>query len=135
MTRPEDEGWQPDVHGGFIAGFATLWRRQEPGGLAFAMRVEQRHLDRAGTMSSGALMVFADHAVGHAAMPVFGVAQVTIQLQVAPVLAVAPGDFLEGRGELIGHDGDIAHLRGRFCVGNRVVASADGRWKRVRPLS
>lgn len=118
-----------------MAGFATLWRREEPGGLVFAMEVEPRHLDMTGRLSSGALMVFADHTMGHASVPVFGVAQVTIQLQVAPSLAVAPGDFLEGRGEMVGLDDDIAHLRGSFSVGGRIVASGDGRWKRVRPLA
>lgn len=117
-----------------MAGFAQLWRRDEPQGAAFAMLVEGRHLESNGIMSAGALMVFADHAVGHASVPVFGVAQVTIQLQVAPILPVHEGDILEGRAGIAGIEGDIAHLRGSLSVGDRVIATADGRWKAVRPL-
>lgn len=132
---PRAEGWTLAPHPGFMAMFGDLWSRQEDGVLAIGLFVARDLLSADGRMDTGALMAFADHAVGHASIPVFGTLQVTIQLQISIVAPVAAGAFVEGRGRIAGIDGSLAHLEGHFSCQGRMVAAASGIWKRVRPLA
>lgn len=118
--------------GAFIRDFGEIRSTQEPGGAVFSMPVEERHLDASGYMAMGALLAFADHAVGNAGIHVLGVGQVTIQLQLVPLAPVAKGQILWGTGEVVAVDDDILHLKGRLWVENLTVATVDGRWKLVR---
>lgn len=131
---PAAEGWRLALHRGFMAMFGDLWERQETGGLALGLFVGPDLRSAGGTLEAGALMTFADHALGHASIPVFGTLQVTIQLQLDIVAPVAAGAFLEGRGRIAGIDGSLAHLHGQVTCEGRIVATASGIWKRMRPL-
>lgn len=132
---PISQGWHRAPHPGFMEMFGELWERPEPDTLALGMFATSALLSEGGKLETGALMAFVDHAIGHAAIPVFGTLQVTIQLQLSVIAPVAAGAFLEGRGRIAGIDGSLIHLDGRITNQGRVVATASGIWKRMRPLS
>lgn len=135
MDPSIESGWHREELGGFSTRFAEIWRQDRVDGPVFAMRVEPRHLNEAGEMSNGALLAFADHAIGSAGTHVFGESQVTIQLQVSLVSPAEEGDVLIGKGEVAGVTDDVTHLRGTMSVSGKTIAIADGRWKAVRPLA
>ncbi len=132
---PTSQGWRLAPHPGFVEMLGALWERPEADTLALGLLVSPNLLSSTNQLEAGALMTFVDHAIGHASIPVFGTFQVTIHLQLSIVASVRAGDFLEGRGRIAGIDGSLAHLDGQITCQGKIVATASGIWKRVRPLS
>lgn len=131
---PKSHGWRLAPHPGFTEMLGALWERQEVDTLALGLFVSPDLLSSVNQLEAGALMTFVDHAIGHASIPVFGTLQVTIQLQLSIVAPVVAGAFLEGRGRIAGIDESLAYLDGQITCEEKIVATASGIWKRVRPL-
>ena len=97
----------------------------------------QEHLanDNLGIVHGGAIMTFADIALG------FGLGHangghgnfVTAQMQVQFVSAASVGEFVTCAPEVIRKTGSMGFVRGLIVVGDRVVASADAIFKLLDP--
>jgi len=121
---PAAEGWFiRDDEPGFIALVGPLWQRGEGKAVAFGFLAQEKHLNRRNVVHGGALMTFADQALGLTAREVTGgLPQATIQLDthfLAPAAA----------GEIVRHTRSILFMQGTVSVGERAIASAQGIWK------
>ena len=129
----EREGWQQvENTGGVMPWFATILRRGEPREARFGMLVEPHHRGADGFLDHGALMVFLDYAVGHAAVPEHGLGIVTLQLQTNVIAPVPVGAFLTSESRIMAAVGGLLYLRASATAGERLVATADGVWKALR---
>ncbi len=126
----EAAGWVAREADDFTGNIAPLWIRGTAGDREIGFLVGPQHSNNRQTLHGGALMTFADIAVGHAAADALGHANcVTAQLQVYFVAFAKPGDFVSCRAEVVRQTAQLVFARGLICVGDRTVASADGIWK------
>jgi len=131
---PPGPGWERDQHAGSIQYLGPIWRKASIGGSHVAMVAGDHHIDFSGSVARGVILAFADHAVGCAGIDSFGVAQVTIQLEVRFIDDARPGELIEGTAELVGMAEDLVFLAGRISANDRLIATSQGLWKRVRPV-
>ena len=113
----------------------TYWRLKDDV-LAVGL-IAQEHLanDNLGIVHGGALMTFADMALGYGV----GIAArhakfVTAQLQVHFVASAPIGSFITCRPEVVRMTSSLAFMRGLIEVEGRNVASADGMFKLLDPV-
>src|SRR5579875_2698694 len=93
---PAMHGWEHCYLTPFTALAGPIWRRREGESFVSGLLVEEKHCNRLGLLHGGALLTFADHAVGIAAawlMPDKPI--VTLQLSTQFVSAARAGDFVE----------------------------------------
>jgi acyl-coenzyme A thioesterase PaaI-like protein len=125
-----EQGWATKPTMGFNELVGPIWARREGDGWVNGFLVTDKHLNFRRNLHGGMLATFADSVLGRM---VFNAVKprpaATIQLNMHYVGPVAHGDFLEGRGEIIRTTGSVVFVAGRFTVGSRVVATADGIWK------
>lgn len=97
----------------------------------------QEHLanDNLGIVHGGAIMTFADIALGMGAGHANGQMGnfVTAQMQVYFTSAANVGDFVTCQPEVIRKTSSLVFVRGLIVVGEKVVASADGMFKLLDP--
>jgi uncharacterized protein (TIGR00369 family) len=136
----EAEGWRllPTVR--YSAALGPVWARVRDGAAEVGLDA-QEHLgnDSFGIVHGGAIMTFADmalgFAVGHAVRDrsSFGEAGaapfVTAQLQVHFTAAAQTGSFILARPEVVRKTSQLVFVRTLIEVGKRTVASADGIFK------
>ena len=123
-------GWKAREADGFTGAIGPLWVRGTPGERDIGMVVGPQHGNNRQVLHGGALMTFADVAVGYAAADALGHANcVTAQLQVYFVSSAKIGDFISCRGEIVRQTSQLIFARGLICVGDKTIASADGIWK------
>ncbi|WP_108661591.1 PaaI family thioesterase [Acuticoccus kandeliae] len=132
---PEAHGWSPYADEGFIGLVGPFWTRPGEGPAPhFAFLAEPKHHNRRGVLQGGMMMTFADRSMGMTAWYVNGERpQATVQLDVHFIDAVQIGEFVEADVEVVRRTRQIIFVRGTFRVGKRIVATADGVWKTVRP--
>lgn len=125
------EGWRPMVVDGFIGLCGPLWMRGEGDELAVGLLLEDHHSNNhLGTVHGGVLMTLADVGLGSGVHASLGGANcVTVSLQTQFVSVARTGEFLHCRSEVIRKSRSIVFVRGLVCVGDKVVASAEGVWK------
>jgi acyl-coenzyme A thioesterase PaaI-like protein len=124
-------GWKPYSEGkSLIDHVGPIWQRKSDGGVDYAFRVSDVHLNLLGVLHGGMLSIFADHALG---MRVWALNDrlpcATIQLDLNFVAAGRLGDFVECRTEVVRRTRSLFFMRGTLLVGERPVASASGVWK------
>jgi len=127
-------GWEADPHAASAAYLGPIWRKAAADGSLVAMVAADHHLDSNGNVARGVILAFADHAVGCAGIASFGVAQVTIELEVRFIDHAGPGELIEGTGEMVGVVDDLVFLAGRISANGRLIATSQGLWKAVRPI-
>lgn len=128
-------GWTVEFMTPFTSLAGPLWGRGDPGGYVCGFEVEPRHLNNQGVLDRGALLTFADHAIGIPGAHVFpDAAMVTLELNIMFLADAVGGDFIEGRSSVIHSDGDLIFVRGTIQVGDRLIASCEGVWKKVKPI-
>ncbi len=106
-------------------------------GKPIAGLIAQEHLgnDNLGVVHGGAIMTFADMALGmivaftNSYVPNFVTAQLSVQL----VSSASIGDFITCQPELVRKTTSLAFVRGLIMVGDKTVASADGIFKFLDP--
>ena len=83
----------------------------------------------------GALMTFADIALGCGVADAVGVETpfVTVQLQYQFAAAAPLGAFVTCLPEVVRRTSQLVFVRGLLQVGERVIGSADGIWKLIEP--
>ncbi|MCJ2177626.1 PaaI family thioesterase [Novosphingobium album (ex Hu et al. 2023)] len=140
----EQDGWQrlPVVR--YSAALGPTWMRLGEHGLEVALLAEE-HLanDNLGIVHGGAMMTFADMAlgcgVGHALRkgePLSDPAHsrfVTAQLQVHFVSAGQVGELIVCRPEVVRATSSMVFMRGLIEAAGRTVASVDGIFKVLGP--
>lgn len=126
-------GWTQVTAVGFTAALGPLWLRGEVGDrtLGFLPQSGQGN-NRRDTVHGGALMTFADIALGYqAAEGLNDQPCVTAQLQLHFVSGAHTGEFVSCRAEVLRRSSQLIFVRGLLVVDDRIVASADGIWKRI----
>ena len=127
----EAAGWKrlPTIR--FSAAIGPTWLRGEPNALEVAFLAgEELGNDSIGIVHGGALMTFADIALGAGAAAALGGAHfVTAQLQYQFAGAARVGDLVVCRPEIVRKTSQMVFMRGLLHVGDRVVGSADSIFK------
>ncbi len=126
------DGWHrlPGVR--YTAAVGPSWAKLKDGRPIVGLQA-QEHLanDNLGIVHGGAIMTFADMALGYATgHATGGNAQfVTAQMQVYFTAAAQVGDFVTCHAEVIRKTSSLVFVRGLIEAGGRTVASADGIFK------
>jgi acyl-coenzyme A thioesterase PaaI-like protein len=124
-------GWTAREYEGFTGELGSIWVSGTGVDRAVGFFVEERHTNNhLGTCHGGALMTFADVALGFGVVDALGAVNcATAQLQTYFVSAAKVGEFVSCRPELVRRTAQLIFIRGLVCVGDKTVASADGIWK------
>jgi uncharacterized protein (TIGR00369 family) len=131
-TRLEAEGWQrlPGVR--YTAAVGPSWTKLADGRPIVGLQAKD-HLgnDNLGIVHGGAIMTFADIALGYAvAHATAGTAHfVTAQMQVYFTAAAQVGDFITCHPEVVRKTSSLVFIRALIEAGGRTVASVDGMFK------
>lgn len=130
-------GWMFREFEGFTGQLGALWTRGMGPERVVGFFVDARHTNNhLGTCHGGAIMTFADVALGFGVADALGhVNCATAQLQTYFVSAARVGDFVTCTPELVRRTAQLVFIRGLVCVGDKTVASADGIWKALEPKS
>lgn len=141
-ARFKAEGWfrLPTVR--YSAALGAVWARLREGGESVEVAmVAGEHLgnDNFGIVHGGALMTYADMAlgcaVGHSVGQGYIVGKgssarfVTAQMQVQFTAAAKVGDLLIARPDLVRKTSQLVFVRTLIQAGDKTVASADGIFK------
>jgi acyl-coenzyme A thioesterase PaaI-like protein len=131
----EAAGWRklPTRH--FSAAIGAAWMRGEPGerevGLITSPAIANDHM---GIVHGGALMTFADIALGLAAAEALGgTGMATAQLQFHFTAAAPIGALLIARPEVVRKTSQLVFVRGLFEAGGKTVGMADAMFKALAP--
>ncbi len=117
---------------GFVGLVGPFFHRGSGADFRFGFPTDQRHHNLRGVLQGGALMTFADRAMGMAARAAIGATRsATVQLDVQFVDAVQIGDFLETNPKVIRVTRQLVFMNTTLTVGARIVASANGIWKKL----
>jgi uncharacterized protein (TIGR00369 family) len=94
--------------------------------------VEEKHSNIHGIVHGGMISTFLDQTLGHTVWEASDRGpNVTIQLNVHFISGAKQGDFLIAEGEVMRVTRSIVFVRGRLTAGDRLIAHADGVWKRL----
>ncbi len=128
-----EEGWVSFLPDAFSGQLGQIWTRGrgDPAGLEVGVLASEAitngHL---GTVHGGALMTFADVALGMAVTDLLGAPTcATVSLQVQFVAAAKVGQFVTCRPEVVRRTMHLVFMRGVVEADGRAVATADGIWK------
>ena len=128
----EAEGWHrlPTVR--YSAAIGDSWSKLQDGRPIIGLQA-QEHLcnDNLGIVHGGAIMTFADMALGCATAHVTGSSAmfVTAQMQVYFTAAARVGEFITCHPEVVRKTSSLVFVRGLIEAGGRTVASVDGMFK------
>lgn len=131
---PAAHGWQPYSDEGFIGLVGPFWMRPFGDSYEYAFLAEPKHHNRRGIVQGGMLMTFADRSMGmtcwyaNERRP-----QATVQLDVHFIDAVQIGEFVEAKCRVVRRKNVLIFMSAELVVGTRVVATANGVWKRLGP--
>lgn len=125
------EGWRPaEQFDPFEAALGPYFERQRNGAREFAFIVDNRHTNAQGVAHGGALLTFADAALGYALWDATDRAPcVTIGQQTQFIAAAMEGDLVTCQPEVVRKTREIVFMRGDFRVGDRVVFTATAVWR------
>ncbi len=125
------DGWARLPTRVFSAAIGTIWVKGEPGRRIVAFPTHERvENDHMGTVHGGALMTFADLALGLAAVDAIGEPKcATAQLQFQFAAAARIGSLVTCEPELVRKTSQLVFVRGIFRADGRVIGSADAIFK------
>ena len=125
------DGWEILPTRVFSASIGTTWVKGEPGERIVAFMPDERVAnDHMGHVHGGALMTFADLALGFEAVDAIGEPKLaTAQLQFQFVGAARVGNLITCKPELVRKTSQLVFVRGLFEAGDRVIGSADAIFK------
>jgi acyl-coenzyme A thioesterase PaaI-like protein len=124
-------GWTAMEVDGFSGEVGPLWLKGKGAEREVGFLSGPHHTNGyLGTVHGGALMTFADVALGIGVAGVLGGPYcATAQLQLQFVAAAKIGEFITCKPEIIRQTSQIIFVRGLLCAAEKIVASADGLWK------
>jgi acyl-coenzyme A thioesterase PaaI-like protein len=130
-----EDGWVKLPTSGFSAAIGAIHVRGEPGERIAAIDCgAEVSNERVGNVHGGALMTFADIALGIRVADAVGHAQMaTVQLLYGFAGGVPVGSRLTCRGELVRRTRTLVFVRGLFEAGGKTVGTADGIYRVFEP--
>ena len=130
------EGWTEVLLPGFNSHVGPFWRRESEGRVAFALVTAERHHNSRHVMHGGALLAFADFAIGQGSRFYNDITrQATVQLDANFIDAIHIGEVVVAYPEVVRATKSIIFMRATFMAGDRLVATAQGVWKRLKPTA
>jgi acyl-coenzyme A thioesterase PaaI-like protein len=128
-------GWKDLRPNDFAGSVGPFWYRGRGPELTLGLLTEPRHANaHRKTVHGGALMTFADIALGFAVAEMLGGPYcVTVDLQLQFVAAAPTERLLTCKPELVRRTSQLVFMRALLCVDDAVVASANGVWKVLEP--
>ena len=127
---PLAAGWKRMRGDGYPALIGPFLARREGETWRYGFLAEPRHLNIGGVVHGGMLTSFADDLLGMTVWEAAGrQACTTVQLNTQFIAPVRPGEFVEGRAEVLRRTRSVVFVRGMLAVGERTVLHADGVWK------
>jgi uncharacterized protein (TIGR00369 family) len=128
---PALEGWEDLVnHTAFSDLVGPIWRREENGEPRFGFVVAPKHLNRAGNLHGGMLMMLADMAMAMTArVATGGKPHATIELNIQFVGGVKLGEFVVAHPEVVRATRSVVFMRAKMFVGSRTVVTTNAIWK------
>jgi uncharacterized protein (TIGR00369 family) len=128
------EGWQRLDSGDFIEIVGQLYFKGDGETKRYGFIIEPRHRNRRGVLHGGVLAAFADRTLALAGRHVNNhLPQATIELSIRFVDAVQEGEFVESIPEIVRKTRSVIFVRGTLMVASRIVATADGIWRILKP--
>ncbi len=129
VTAPE--GWQPaEQFDPFEAFLGPYFERKLDGLHEYAFYIDDRHTNAQGVAHGGALLTFADAALGYALWNATGRAPcVTVSQQSSFLSAAQTGDLVRCAPEVVRKTREIVFMRADFRVGDKIVFTATAIWK------
>ncbi len=124
-----------DIPAGFrelteISGFARAngpwFEKIEEGRVIRGFRPGSEHANGLGIVQGGMLAAFLDSAMGTAVFHTIGRRAVTLRLSLDYLGPGRLGDWLQAEGEVVGHDDNVAQVRGRLYSRRHEVLSGLG---------
>lgn len=127
----EAAGWTILPTRVFSASIGTTWVKGEPGERRVAFLPDERvQNDHMGNIHGGALMTFADLALGFAAVDAIGEPKLaTAQLQYCFVAGAKTGRLVICEPEVVRKTSQLVFVRGLFKSDGKVIGSADAIFK------
>jgi uncharacterized protein (TIGR00369 family) len=128
---PAPPGWtHAEQFDPFEAYLGPYFHRIVDGAHEFAFIIDDRHTNAAGIAHGGALLTFADAALGYALWTATDRAPcVTVNQQSNFLSAAKPGDLIACRPEVVRKTREIVFMRADFKTGDRIVFTAAAVWK------
>ena len=112
------------------SGFAAVngpWYEKVEGGRAIrGFRPGPQHANALGIVHGGMLAAFLDSAMGTAVWQALDRRAVTLKLTIDYLGPGRLGDWLQAEGEVVAHDEQVAHVRGRLYGPRHDVLGAQG---------
>ena len=114
----------------FEAFLGPYFHRLVDGAHEFAFILDDRHTNAAGIAHGGALLTFADAALGYALWTATDRAPCVTVSQQSNFLSPAKiGDLIACRPEVVRKTREIVFMRADFKAGDRIIFSATAVWK------
>jgi uncharacterized protein (TIGR00369 family) len=99
---------------GFAAVNGPWFEKVEDGRAIRGFRPGPQHANALGIVHGGMLAAFLDSAMGTSVFHGLGRRAVTLKLSIDYLGPGRVGDWLQAEGEVIAHDENVAHVRGRL---------------------
>ncbi len=126
------QGWSVISDAGFIGLIGPFFSKMTPDGLALCFPTDSRHHNLRGVLQGGALMTFADRAMGMAARTATGATRTaTVQLNMQFIDAVQIGEIVQTTPLMLRATRQLMFMEAKLMVGARFVGSATGVFKRL----
>jgi uncharacterized protein (TIGR00369 family) len=130
--RMVEAGWTIITDEGFVGMVGPFFQRVTPTGLQFDFPTDPRHHNLRGVLQGGALMTFADRILGISARAAMHATRTaTVQLDVHFIDAVQIGEHVEAQPTVLRVTRHIVFMTTALTAGGRLVATANGIWKRL----
>jgi uncharacterized protein (TIGR00369 family) len=111
---------------GFAAANGPWFEKIENGRLIRAFRPRAQHANTHGIVHGGMLAAFLDSAMGSTVFHVLKRRCVTVRLSFDYLMPGRVGDWLQAEAEVIGHDEQMAQVRGRLYGPRHDVLAGHG---------
>jgi uncharacterized protein (TIGR00369 family) len=130
------KGWQhADQFDPFEAYLGPYFTRLNDGTREFAFIIDDRHTNAQGVAHGGALLTFADAALGYSIWEVTDKGPcVTVSQQSNFLSSATAGDLITCRPEVVRKAREVIFMRADFKVEDRIVFTATAIW-RIWPKS
>ena len=133
---PDDppQGFKPYEHAGPFSSRngPFYFKKDADGGHVRAFRVRTRHCNGAGVIHGGCLMAFADGILGYTAWNAVDGPTLTITMNSDFLSIARPGDWVEGKGEVIRATKSVVFVKTDLKVGHRTIFHAQAIFKVMR---
>ena len=111
---------------GFAAANGPWFEKVEGSRLIRAFRPGPQHANALGIVHGGMLAAFLDSAMGSTVSHALQRRAVTVRLTIDYLMPGRVGDWLQAEAEVLGHDAQVAQVRGRLYGPRHDVLSGVG---------